>query len=89
MNTIATALHENFTTSKTESSLKNEMHPEHDGQSVCACIDAETAMLLEEIRARYSSETHASIIAKAIRRLHDMTCRTLIRAGNSELSGQV
>jgi hypothetical protein len=43
-------------------------------------------MLLQEIRARYSSETNSSIIAKAIRRLHDTTCRTLVRPGNSESS---
>lgn len=86
MNRMAAAFHENFTTSRTASSLKNEMHSKCDGQELCACIDPETAMLLQEIRARYSSETNSSIIAKAIRRLHDTTCRTLVRPGNSESS---
>lgn len=42
-------------------------------------IDHNTAILIEEIRGKFTKETHASIVSKAIRHLHDQTCRTLIR----------
>jgi hypothetical protein len=42
-------------------------------------MDSETALLLYDIRRKFSKETNASILSKAIRYLHDQTCRTLIR----------
>lgn len=72
---MITAVKENNRTSETHS--KNNV--ESDGRNFCTWIDAETAMLLDEIRNKYSKETNATILAKAIRNLHDMTCRTFIR----------
>jgi hypothetical protein len=42
-------------------------------------MDSETALLLDDIRRKFSKETNASILSKAIRYLHDQTCRSLFR----------
>lgn len=85
MSSMAAAFHEDRTASSdTDSCLKTNTDTHESESGVYAQIDPETALLLEEIRAKYSSETNASIVAKAIRQLHDMTCRALIKKIHGE-----
>ena len=69
------AMQENFQAS--DSLLQRQGSSEES--LFCTCMDSETALLLDDIRRKFSKETNASIISKAIRYLHDQTCRTLIR----------
>lgn len=69
------ALQENFQTS--DHLLQRQKSSED--RLFCTHMDSETALLLDDIRRKFSKETNASILSKAIRYLHDQTCRSLFR----------